>query len=107
MLARTHHELPKTVTVRYRFAGESYEREYEVERNKSLLLSRVVPRLWAQAYIDNLLTDTRRPQAVRGKVLTLGVEHGLMTPFSSFLALENESAYRRAASSGTSERSRS
>jgi Ca-activated chloride channel family protein len=96
LLARTHHELPKTVTVRYRFAGQSYETPYEVERDKSVLLSRVVPRLWAQAYIDDLLTDTRGPEAVRGKVLTLGIEYGLMTPFSSFLALENESAYRRA-----------
>jgi Ca-activated chloride channel family protein len=96
LLARTHYELPKTVTIRYRFAGESYETAYEVERNKSMVLSRVIPRLWAQAFIDDLLTDTRGPEAVRGKVLTLGVEYGLMTPFSSFLALENEAAYRRA-----------
>jgi Ca-activated chloride channel family protein len=96
LLGRTHHELPKAITIRYRFAGESYEREYEVERHKSVLLSRVVPRLWAQAYIDELLTDARGPEAVRGKVLTLGTEYGLMTPFSSFLALENDSAFRRA-----------
>ena len=95
LFARTHHELPETVTISYRFAGEAYEQKYEVERDKSTLLTRVVPRLWARAYIDDLLTDSRGPEAVRGKVLTLGIEYGLMTPFSSFLALENEGAYRR------------
>jgi Ca-activated chloride channel family protein len=103
LLARTHHDLPEKVTISYRFAGETYERTYEVEREKSKLLTRVVPRLWARAYIDDLLTDARGPEAVRGKVLTLGIEYGLMTPFSSFLALENEQAYRRA---GITRRSR-
>ncbi|KIG14990.1 hypothetical protein DB30_06179 [Enhygromyxa salina] len=96
ILARTHHELPEQITVSYRFAGETYEREYKLDREDSVVLSRLVPRLWARAYIDRLLTDTRGPEAVRGKILTLGLEYGLMTPFSSFLALEDESAYRRA-----------
>jgi Ca-activated chloride channel family protein len=95
ILARTHHELPETIKISYRFGGESYEREYEVARQKSVVLSRLVPRLWARAYVDDLLTDSRGPEAVRGKVLTLGLEYGLMTPFSSFLALESEAAYRR------------
>jgi hypothetical protein len=96
LLARTHYELPKTVKINFRFAGEAYTREYEVERSDGVLLSRVVPRLWARAYIDDLLMDTRGPEVVRGKVLTLGIEYGLMTPFSSFLALEDDAAYRRA-----------
>ncbi|PRP93709.1 VIT domain-containing protein [Enhygromyxa salina] len=96
ILARTHHELPEQITVSYRFAGETFTREYKLDREDSMVLSRLVPRLWARAYIDRLLTDTRGPEAVRGKILTLGLEYGLMTPFSSFLALEDESAYRRA-----------
>ncbi|PRQ03024.1 Vault protein inter-alpha-trypsin [Enhygromyxa salina] len=96
VLARTHHDLPEKVTISYRFAGEDYEREYELGREKSAVLSRVVPRLWARAYVDRLLTESRGPEGVRGKILTLGLEYGLMTPFSSFLALEDDSAYRRA-----------
>jgi Ca-activated chloride channel homolog len=97
ILARTHHELPKSVTISFRFAGEDYQRDYELVRDKhSAVLNRLVPRLWAHAYVQELLTDTRGPEAVRGKVLTLGIEYGLMTPFTSFLALENDAAYRRA-----------
>ena len=55
----------------------------------------LVPRLWAAADIERLLGDSRGPEAVRGKVLALGLEYGLMTPFTSFLALESETAYAR------------
>src|SRR5690606_23800031 len=97
ILARTHYDLPKSVTISWSFAGQDYSREYDVVRdNEGVVLTRLVPRLWASAYVQQLLTDSRGPEAVRGKVLTLGIEYGLMTPFTSFLALESESAYRRA-----------
>ncbi|HVI00028.1 MAG TPA: VIT domain-containing protein [Enhygromyxa sp.] len=97
ILARTHHPLPENVKIRFSFAGETYERTYELVRDKdSNVLTRLVPRLWANAYVQSLLIDSRGPEAVRGKVLTLGIEYGLMTPFTSFLALESDAAYRRA-----------
>ncbi|GEM_PF-797701 len=108
ILARTHDKLPESITVSGRFAGEDFThtfsrkpdrddpqaRAYRVNRDG--VVPRVVPRLWAKAYIDALLTDTRGLEAVRGKVLSLGYDYGLMTPFTSFLALESESAYRSA-----------
>ncbi len=95
LLGRTHHDLPKQVTVTGRFAGEPFEKTYDL-KIEDTVATRLIPRLWAQAYIQQLLSDARGLEAVRGKVLSLGLEFGLMTPFSSFLALDNESAYARA-----------
>src|SRR5690606_28762388 len=94
ILARTHHELPEKVTVRGRLGGEAIEREYPLTRSKGAL-DQVVPKLWAAARIERLLGDGRGPDAVRGKVLALGLGDGLMTPFTSFLARESEYAYAR------------
>nr|WP_255216513.1 VIT and VWA domain-containing protein [Pseudenhygromyxa sp. WMMC2535] len=108
VLARTHDELPETLTIRGRFAGEAFSHEFSRKLakddgdrqryvvNREGLIPQVVPRLWARAYVDSLLMDNRGPEAVRGKVLALGYQYGLMTPFTSFLALESESAYARA-----------
>ncbi len=102
VLARTHHDLPKEVTVRGRLGGEPFEKVHKLERTKGVL-GQVVPRLWAAAYIERLLGDSRGPDAVRGKVLSLGLEYGLMSPYTSILALESEQAY---ASAGIQRRQR-
>jgi Ca-activated chloride channel family protein len=94
ILARTHTELPEAVTIRGRLGGEPFEREVPLTRVRGAL-DHVVPKLWAAARIERLLGDGRGPEAVRGKVLALGLEYGLMTPFTSFLALESEGAYAR------------
>ncbi|MFV8749428.1 VIT domain-containing protein [Nannocystaceae bacterium ST9] len=94
VLARTHHEMPEQVTIRGRLAGEDREWTYPLERDKGVM-DRVVPKLWAAAQVERLLGDGRGPEAVRGKILSLGLEYGLMTPFTSFLALEDERAYVR------------
>ena len=92
LLARTHHALPESVTVRGRLGGEAFEHTHELQRRDGVL-SQVVPRQWAGAYIERLLGDSRGPEAVRGKILSLGLEYGLMSPYTSFLALESEAAY--------------
>jgi len=102
VLARTHHDLPDEVTVHGRLGGEAFERTHELERVTGVT-EELVPRLWAGAYVERLLGDTRGPEAVRGKILSLGLEYGLMTPHTSFLALENEQAY---ASNGVGRRAR-
>jgi tetratricopeptide (TPR) repeat protein len=95
LLARTHHELPDKITVRGRLGGEDFEKEYEVERERGVV-DAFVPRLWANTFMERLLGDSRGPEAVRGKILSLGLEYGLMTPYTSFLALESEHAYAQA-----------
>ncbi|MBL4684795.1 MAG: VWA domain-containing protein [Nannocystaceae bacterium] len=102
VLARTHHDLPKEVTVRGRLGGKAFEKTHKLERTAGVL-GQVVPRLWAAAYIERLLGDSRGPEAVRGKVLSLGLEYGLMSPYTSILALESEQAY---ASAGIERRQR-
>jgi Ca-activated chloride channel family protein len=94
ILARTHHELPASVTIRGRLGGEMFEQEVPLVRSKGAL-DFVVPKLWAFARIERLLGDGREPEAARGQVLALGLEYGLMTPFTSFLALDSERAYAR------------
>jgi tetratricopeptide (TPR) repeat protein len=92
VLARTHHDLPSTIKVRGRLGGEAFEREHKLVREGGVL-DKVVPRLWAGSYVERLLGDTRGVEAVRGKILSLGLEYGMMTPFTSFLALDSESAF--------------
>lgn len=94
MLARTHHDFPEKIKIHGRLGGEDFDKEYEVERDRGVT-AQIVPRLWASTFVERLLGDSRGPQAVRGKILALGLEYGLMTPFTSFLALENEQAYAR------------
>lgn len=92
LLARTHHDLPDEVTVHGRLGGEDFERTHPLTRTGGVT-GQVVPRLWAAAYIERLLGDSRGPEAVRGKILSLGLEYGLMSPYTSVLALESEQAY--------------
>ncbi len=92
MLARTHHDLPASIKIKGRLGGEAIEKEYKLEAAGGPL-DRLVPRLWATAYVERLLGDSRGIEAVRGKILALGLEYGLMTPFTSFLALDSEAAY--------------
>jgi tetratricopeptide (TPR) repeat protein len=92
VLARTHHDLPKRVKVKGRIGGEQFSKEYEAEREKSVI-AEFVPRLWAAEYVRRLLGGAQGPEAERGRVVALGLEYGLMTPFTSILALESEAAY--------------
>ncbi|MDC0723319.1 VIT domain-containing protein [Nannocystis bainbridge] len=92
MLARTHHDLPDKITISGRLGGEAFTKEYPLTYAGGSL-DRMVPKLWAAAYVERLLGDSRGLEAVRGKILALGLEYGLMTPFTSFLALDSEAAY--------------
>jgi Ca-activated chloride channel homolog len=92
VFARTHHDLPREIAVRGRIGGEDFAVTHEVVRDQGLA-AQLVPRLWAGAFIDHLLTDSRGPDAARGKILSLGLEYGLMTPYTSFLALDSDQAY--------------
>lgn len=92
VLARTHHDLPKRVKVKGRIGGEQFSKEYEAERETSVI-AEFVPRLWAAEYVRRLLGGSQGPDAERGRIVALGLEYGLMTPFTSILALESESAY--------------
>jgi Ca-activated chloride channel homolog len=94
LLARTHHDLPKTVTIKGRIAGKDWKSEYPLALETSTTTS-LVPRLWAAEYVRRLLGSGAGPDDNRSKVLDLGLEYGLMTPYTSILALESDEAYAR------------
>ena len=92
LLARTHHDLPKVAKIRGRLGGAKLEVEVDIVRRDDVV-SAFVPRLWAAAYVRRLLGGAAGPDAERGRIVALGVEYGLVTPFTSILALESEQAY--------------
>jgi Ca-activated chloride channel family protein len=92
LLARTHHALPEKATVKGILAGKAYDKEYRIELDAGVGAA-LVPRLWAAEKIRRLLGEATDPDEHRGKVVELGVEYGLVTPFTSILALESEQAY--------------
>ncbi|MBI5525918.1 MAG: VWA domain-containing protein [Deltaproteobacteria bacterium] len=94
VLARTHHDLPSAVKVRGRLGGKPFDREYRWRSDPGILTA-FVPRLWAAEQLRRLLGSTEDPETVRGKVMQLGIAFGLMTPYTSILALESEQAYQQ------------
>lgn len=94
LLARTHHEIPRQVSVKGRVGGKPFEKQYEVFADATVL-SAFVPRLWAAEYVRRLLGSSRGPEAERGRIVALGLEYGLLSPYTSILALESEAAYRQ------------
>lgn len=94
VLARTHHEIPKEIKVKGFFAGKAFEKSYPVKQDESLVQA-FVPRLWAAEYVRRLLGSAQGAEAEQGRIAALGLEYGLMTPFTSILALESEAAYSR------------
>ncbi|WP_394835599.1 FecR domain-containing protein [Pendulispora rubella] len=94
LLARTHHSLPDAVTVRGRVSGRDFQRTYPLKADTTSVTASLVPRLWAAEYARRLLGSATQDEN-RGQVLQLGVEYGLITPYTSSLALDSESAYAR------------
>lgn len=94
LLARTHHELPSRIKVKGRLAGKPLEREYDVELDDTVM-SALVPRFWAAEQVRRWLGEGRGADAERGRIAKLGIDYGLMTPYTSLLALESELAYEQ------------
>ena len=94
LLARTHHALPSNVTVKGRVGQKDQTWSYPITVENSVTTA-LVPRLWASEYMRRLLGSGSSPDENRAKILSLGVEYGLMTPYTSILALDSEGAYAR------------
>ena len=92
LLARTHHPLPRAVTITGRLGGKTFERTYRAKVDESVSAA-FVPRFWAHETMRRQLGSAADPADVRGSLLRLGLDYGLMTPFSSILSLHSEAAY--------------
>ncbi len=75
-----------------RLGGQDFSREYRIELDNGVGAA-LVPRLWAAEKMRRLLGESADPDEHRGKIVELGLEYGLVTPFTSTLALESEQAY--------------
>jgi tetratricopeptide (TPR) repeat protein len=93
LLARTHHDLPREVKIRGRIGGTAFEKTYPMVNDETMLQA-FVPRLWAAEYVRRLLGSSGGVDAERGRIVALGLDYGLMTPYTSLLALESEAAYQ-------------
>jgi hypothetical protein len=94
LVARTHHPLPDKATVKGRLGGKDFEKTYAITAEPGVGAS-LVPRLWAAEKVRRLLGQATEPDEHRGKIVELGIEYGLVTPFTSILALESEQAYQQ------------
>jgi hypothetical protein len=94
LLARTHRALPPKVTIKGRLAGSDFVREYALPIEGGVVTG-FVPSLWAAEYVRRLLGSGDAADDHRAKVLDLGLTYGLMTPYTSILALDSEAAYAR------------
>lgn len=92
LLARSHHDLPSQVKVKGRLGGLPFEKSYAVEEEDESVAA-LVPQLWAAANMKKILGEGSGADEQRGTLVKLGLDYGLMTPFTSFLALESEQAY--------------
>lgn len=95
LLARTHHPLPDKVSVHGRIGGKDFDEKYDVKVDTTSVTATLVPRLWAAEYARRLMGSGSGQDDNRGQILQLGVEYGLITPFTSSLALDSEQAYAR------------
>ncbi len=93
LYARTHHKLPEKVRVKGRVGGQSFDTPYDLEVLESGVAP-MAPRLWANEYARRL-AGSGSADEVRSKVLDLGLEYGLVTPFSSIIALDSEASFAR------------
>jgi hypothetical protein len=84
-----------TVTVHGRTGAGPWRRSVEVELPRTEPRHDVIATLWARARVDDVLAphlqelqQNAAPQPVRDQVVALGETFGIMTPFTSFVAVE-------------------
>ncbi len=90
LLARTHHALPDEIKVTGRLGDQPFEKIYKTEVVDGDEYG-YIPSIWARLYLERMMGEGIDGR--RGSIITLGLKYGLMTPFTSFLVLENEQAY--------------
>ena len=87
----TSGHVPEAILVEGVLDGAPWTQRYALPAPKTN--AGYLPRLWARAQID---ADVRAgAEANRAQITALGLEHFLVTPFTSLLVLENEAMYRQ------------
>jgi len=83
--------VPKAILLEGTLAGAAWSQRLELPAIKPG--AGYLPRLWARAQIE---ADIRAgAEAHKAEITALGLEHFLVTPFTSLLVLENEAMYQQ------------
>ena len=78
--------------------GKKREFVYEGDFPKTSADNDFIPRLWATRRVGYLLDQVRlqgEEEELKNEVILLSKEYGIMTPYTSYLVLENDEAYKR------------
>ncbi|MEI6807842.1 MAG: VIT domain-containing protein [bacterium] len=78
--------------------GKKQEFVFEGTFPKENSENEFIPRLWATRRVGYLLDEIRlrgEDKELKDEVIRLGKEHGIMTPYTSYLVLESDDAYRQ------------
>lgn len=77
--------------------GEKRDFVYEETFAKANTGNVFIPRLWATRRVGYLLDEIRlrgEDKELKDEILRLSKEHGIMTPYTSYLVLQDDKAYR-------------
>ncbi|MEO5858757.1 MAG: TonB family protein, partial [Pyrinomonadaceae bacterium] len=80
-----------TIKLKGTLAGAPYERSIDVTLPEAEPLNDSLASLWARQRIDELSSDAlnaKQPKVIEKQITDLGLEFGLMTRFTSFVAVE-------------------
>ena len=78
--------------------GKKREFVYEGDFPKTNVENDFIPRLWATRRVGYLLDQVRlqgEAEELKNEVILLSREYGIMTPYTSYLVLESDDAYRQ------------
>jgi len=86
------------ITLSGEINGEAQEYVYEGTFAKSNVDNAFIPHLWATRRVGHLLDEIRlngEDQELKDEVILLSKDFGIMTPYTSYLVLENDAAYQK------------
>ncbi len=90
------------ISLNGRLGGRAYVREIEVNLPETEPANDVLATLWARTRVDELIADStfynseedesfvRMPRATRAEITNIGLKFGIMTSFTSFVAVEEQ-----------------
>jgi Ca-activated chloride channel family protein len=77
-------------------AGQPYQQVLEVDFPKRVEANRALASIWARAKVDELMSQDpsalqagRFPETLREEIVTVALQHRIMTQFTSFVAVED------------------